>query len=516
MGEGGGYFFKPKRNRMNPTSEQKLIIDSHADLMIVNAMAGTGKTSTLVKFCEERKRENNHIKIAYFAFNSSMAQEAQESFAAIKENMIFCGTMHSYALRNLENSDFFIERVQKNEKLRYMDLLDLANTDSIKALNSLLNAFRKFVNSNKSLETFLVYDEDIDEIDLDNLLDIYQTKAEIKKIIKKVWETISIDSSYPYEHDFYLKKFQLENPIIQADYILVDEAQDLNPVMLEIVSRQKAKKVFVGDTHQSIYSFRGCVNALEILSNYENAKHFYLTKTFRCPQHIVNKAVPYLSLLGVPQERMLNGLLKEMEYPTEKDKKTIIFRTNAGVFDFLAENQDIKVSFVGGIGSYDFKKIIDVGLSLSNKQEARSRIRDDFLKTLESKEEFLEYLKDGNDIELMSKTNIFLKYIKKEDFNIFDFINKIKDYGRKAEVIVTTAHKSKGLEWDFVELYKDFPNIVEIAESKEQSTFAIEELNLLYVAITRAKKGITIPEEIDISDSRIFNKIKEKIILMGE
>lgn len=501
---------------MNPTSEQKLIIDSQADLMIVNAMAGTGKTSTLVKFCEEKKQQNPNVRFAYFAFNSSMAEEAQDSFSEIKENMLFCGTMHSYALRNLQNSDFYIERVKKNEKLRYMDLVDLANTDSVKALNSLLNAFRKFVNSSKTLETFLVFDEDIDENDMDNLLNIYQTKDEIRKVLKRIWETINVDSSYPYEHDFYLKKFQLEKPIIKADYILVDEAQDLNPVMLEIVRGQEAKQVFVGDTHQSIYSFRGCVNALEMLSKLENAKCFYLTKTFRCPQHIVNKAVPYLSLLGVPQERMLNGLLKEMEYPTEKDKKIIIFRTNAGVFDFIAENQDVKVSFIGGLKSYDFHKIKDIGLSLSNKEEARRRIRDDFLRTFESKEEFLEHLKDGSDIELVSKTNIFLKYCKKEDFNIFEFIDNIKDYGRKADVFVTTAHKSKGLEWDFVELYKDFPKIAEIAEQKENKVVDIEELNLLYVAITRAKKGLELPDGFDISDSAVFNKIKNKIILMGE
>ena len=47
-------------------------------------------------------------------------------------------------------------------------------------------------------------------------------------------------------HDFYLKKFQLANPVLPYDYILFDEGQDASPAMLDIFLKQKATKVIVG------------------------------------------------------------------------------------------------------------------------------------------------------------------------------------------------------------------------------------------------------------------------------
>jgi len=67
-------------------------------------------------------------------------------------------------------------------------------------------------------------------------------------------------------HDGYLKLYQLSNPVLQYDCILLDEAQDINPVTGEIIFSQsrafnfyskKTSIILVGDSHQQIYSFRG-------------------------------------------------------------------------------------------------------------------------------------------------------------------------------------------------------------------------------------------------------------------
>jgi superfamily I DNA/RNA helicase len=52
-----------------------------------------------------------------------------------------------------------------------------------------------------------------------------------------------------------------------------------------------------------------------------------------------------------------------------------------------------------------------------------------------------------------------------------------------ADVTVSTAHKAKGREWDAVQLAGDFP------EPEKQGD---EELRLLYVACTRAKRELDI------------------------
>ena len=59
---------------------------------------------------------------------------------------------------------------------------------------------------------------------------------------------------------------------------------------------------------------------------------------------------------------------------------------------------------------------------------------------------------------------------------IIDAIRKMPDE-RTADVIISTAHKSKGREWDTVRLASDFPAMAEDKPSQR----------LLYVAMTRAK-----------------------------
>lgn len=61
----------------------------------------------------------------------------------------------------------------------------------------------------------------------------------------------SPDDPLPLGHDGYLKLWALSDPVILADYILMDEAQDTNPVVLGVLQRQPAQMIYVGDKHQS-------------------------------------------------------------------------------------------------------------------------------------------------------------------------------------------------------------------------------------------------------------------------
>ncbi|GLX58858.1 hypothetical protein Pcaca02_41670 [Pectobacterium carotovorum subsp. carotovorum] len=56
---------------------------------------------------------------------------------------------------------------------------------------------------------------------------------------------------------------------------------------------------------------------------------------------------------------------------------------------------------------------------------------------------------------------------------------------KDADVVVSTAHRSKGLEWDTVILNDDFSDITNPLLSEEART---DETNLLYVATTLVRK----------------------------
>ncbi len=71
-----------------------------------------------------------------------------------------------------------------------------------------------------------------------------------------------------------------------------------------------------------------------------------------------------------------------------------------------------------------------------------------------------------------------------------------------ATITLTTAHKAKGLEWDFVCLYDDF-NADPLAPDTDPGK-RDDELNLIYVAVTRAMKILAInSHRVDPTQDRI-------------
>lgn len=57
---------------------------------------------------------------------------------------------------------------------------------------------------------------------------------------------------------------------------------------------------------------------------------------------------------------------------------------------------------------------------------------------------------------------------------------------KDAQIILTTAHKSKGLEWPNVLLLKDFQELMKDDTPIDPSDIEPDEFNLIYVAMTRA------------------------------
>lgn len=96
-------------------------------------------------------------------------------------------------------------------------------------------------------------------------------------------------------HDTYLKLFQLSKPSLKYDFIMLDEAQDSNPALLDIFKNQKNHKVLVGDQYQSIYGFR---NAVDAMNKIDTEKTLDLTKSFRFGKQVADFANTVLALRG--------------------------------------------------------------------------------------------------------------------------------------------------------------------------------------------------------------------------
>src|SRR6185295_16288341 len=75
----------------------------------------------------------------------------------------------------------------------------------------------------------------------------------------------------------------------------MDEAQDTNPVVLDVLRKQPAQMIYVGDKYQQIYEWRGAVNAMEQI---ETDSTTYLTTSFRFGAVIAQAASRLLVLLN--------------------------------------------------------------------------------------------------------------------------------------------------------------------------------------------------------------------------
>lgn len=87
--------------------------------------------------------------------------------------------------------------------------------------------------------------------------------SRVREVAQAVIDNMfSREGTTPYTHNGYLKRFSLDPAIrkkLSTDYdlILIDEAQDLNPVTIGVIADQNIPAIFVGDRHQHIYEFNG-------------------------------------------------------------------------------------------------------------------------------------------------------------------------------------------------------------------------------------------------------------------
>ena len=319
-----------------------------------------------------------------------------------------------------------------------------------------------------------------------------------------------------FTHDYYLKKFQLKSPVLNYDYIFFDEGQDASPVMLDVFMKQSAKKIIVGDTNQQIYAWRHAVNSLDRV----DYKPFNLTQSFRFDNEIANLAMKIISL-----KQLINGNHKAQIYGiangTKLKSKATLARTNYKLLEIainqIFEEQTVKsVYFEGHISSYKYATrnsiLFDVISLYYNKKE---KIRDALIKEMNNIKDLIKYAKRTEDNELSMIIKLVMTYKGKlpkliEQIKEIHVSNSQKE---NADMIYSTVHKCKGMEYDEVMIADDFitqEEMNKILKNNEQyiKNKINEEINLLYVAVTRTKNKIHIPEKL-IPTNGSINRITD-------
>jgi superfamily I DNA/RNA helicase len=494
---------------MKETDQQLDIIDfptkGHGRYLRVNAFAGTGKTTVLEKIIQ-RYTDKTFL---YLVFGKAMSEEAKKRFANMTN--VTVSTVNSLAYQGTRTA-LNLRGVRANYKVA-----ELKNFLKIKSYDTALlvyKVFDSFCNSayqdinNKIVETLIN--------DNNETLVIYkQSKGvsitDITSGILSMWNSM-YDNRLDIVHNFYLKYFHLNiddlKKYLKYDFVLLDECQDTNEITLDVFNKLNGFKIIVGDKWQQIYGFRGTINAMD---NFTSAdKQLYLSRTFRFNNEIASKANFLLNNILGEEESIISHFPDKM-HPTKT--KCIITRTNSGII-----NQFVTKTEMGQIVKTlrDPDDIFALPLSLYyflfDRHRHKDKITHKWLNMFNGRADIKEYATVTNDIELMTALKLVEDY-GSELINIH--LNaKGNRKKKKVDVILTTAHTCKGLEWDEVSIHDDFPDLTQrialVAKGiedfqkqiKEKSAIkmtqlqkVVEECNLFYVAITRAicKINISVP-----------------------
>jgi UvrD-like helicase family protein len=467
-----------------PTEEQQRAVSAFLSGggLKVSAFAGAGKTSTLQLMAAQRQERG-----VYLAFNRSIALEARSKFPAYVDTK----TTHALAARQVRGLHTFsrskmfdplgTNQLASTLELKRTNIDDKVSLTPVQLAFLLLGTVRGFMRR---------ADRDItpEHVPISGRLRglddaaAMRVKNWIVEQAKLLWSRmINPGDGMPLGHDGYLKLWSLSNPRLDYSFILLDEAQDTNPVVLHVLTRQPhAQMVYVGDQHQQIYEWRGAVNAMAQMRTERSVK---LTQSFRFGPAIAEAASAVLRALGEP-ERLRGHDPIHSSIVSGLDTRAVLARTNATVISeaLAALNRERKPHIVGG--TQELQALVQDVYALNNGEPGS---HPDFF-GFTSWDEVVAFAStdEGEDIRP------FVTLVQQNGPGRLwaAITNSVEDEG-KADVVISTAHKAKGREWSSVRIADDFSSC-----RTEQGLIPEAEARLFYVAITRAKETLCIDSEL--------------------
>ncbi len=285
----------------------------------------------------------------------------------------------------------------------------------------------------------------------------------------------------------------------QNDRVLLDEAQDTNPVQRALLKRMltaTGKLTAVGDPHQAIYGFRGAdADSFYAIQREFGTTEMPLTFSFRCPQAVVRYAQQFVAHIEAHPEAPEGSVT--FAKPAEVDWTNV----DAALCRNTAPLIDQAYALIGrGIGCRVLGREIGQGLiKLIDKMKAKgidqlekklgdweereiakavSKGQEDKAQNIEDKATCVRAI-----IAHLDENSRTIPELKRQIEALFD------DEHNGGLVTLATVHKAKGLEWDRVAILR--PDLMP-SKWARQEWMKEQETNIQYVAATRAKRDLII------------------------
>lgn len=525
--------------------------------IVVTAPAGCGKTTAMISKLAWELTKNSipdHKKFLAMSFSINAATKIKDSLNEMLPELV-------------NNSKYYIEKVDISNYHNFaMRLLykygfalnnELINIQEFRIIDDFSNILNEYLTSSQ-MDIVRTLNKKINSIDLDNINkyieEYYKLFDEVlfKKhiitynaIVLCGIKLLSIESI----GNFYRKYYKT---------IIIDEFQDTNYLSYMMISKLISKEnslIIMGDDVQKIYGFLGALpNLLAFLEKKQHMKKIEFKTNYRFKDNQEMKDLDKL-LREYNMNYSNNGLnanLKVKLLKNEQEENKFI----AKGIEYIANNLGKKVAVLFK-ANYMAKSLLDV-LNSQNITYFNALFKDTdieyvkyhqfvleiFYKYTDGKEFINKSIADKCLLEIEKRkeeccTNNENTYIIDSLYELSEIMfNQLNQFGSNAKerfekinfllssnglkrmiefvdknIIITTVHSAKGLEWDYVIIPRmmaySFPSSNALCKQCKSLKNAIEgydyckfrfsdslsklftdEMSVFYVAITRAKKDV--------------------------
>lgn len=437
------------------STNQRAVIDSSLDRVSVNAMAGSGKTFLLREYVKRNPQED----ILFLVYNRSNRVSAKQW----RYDNLNVHTTHSLSYDRRYSS-----------RVGDITVEDISEEFSVnpKEAELILKVYKNFLSSSDSVvkEKHVTLQRECREPTRGVILN------NVVACTQRLWnEVIDVDSKLPVDFDAFLKLWTLSNPdMSHYDTILLDEAQDSNQALTDVLIKQDCKLIAVGDRNQSLYGYR-TTNGFNFFDRMKPT--YYMNQTFRFGQEIAYIANEVLKEKGEEELLVGNPNVKSMIGDVSSSGRFVVLcRSKSSLVPESLKIKGKKIFFVD-------RDYYDTLCSVWRLKYSKVHPDTEALKHYESYKDLLDAVDDEDD--LRTYVDVVEKYGERLR-PLFGSRSRVIVFSASdANVILTTTHKVKGETFRNVRLANDF---VELGKKKRLTKNRIEELNILYVAITRARE----------------------------
>lgn len=480
--------------------------------MIISAAAGASKTTTIVN-CMNIIPDK--LRVLFIAFNRDIVKSIKDKVGIMKNADVM--TFHSLGYSILiENG--IINREQEPNEFKYRNYIK-ANIDEISEYHETSSLERNrtaYINNISNLVEYCRYYLAFTPKEIEDMAKLYgivpyRDEINVTREVLK-WGEKNTDT-FDYTDMIWLPNvLNLTTRKHIYDWVLIDEAQDTSIAEQKIVDKcfgRGSRFIAVGDDHQKINVW--CGASEEAINNFRsrgNVETYKLPISYRCPKKIVEKASRFSdNIVAAP-----NAIEGEINYDVSaydpKDGDMVLCRTTAPLIELhLRYNRVNKKSFVRGADNIKTKYLELIAKTGSKTIDRNFLTKEGLFPRLyailfsEIDRVQMAYGLDEDDAYSHQSVLQLYDYIEgisaiSEGLSTVDeLVNKINlifNGDENDAIQLSTVHKAKGLEADnvYILLSSLMPSRMAKKDWEKKT-----EKNLIYVAITRAKKTLNYIKE---------------------